>query len=494
MTLLRPLTAHARLYWISTLAGALLLATGGCAAMHADAPAATQIDAQQVRLAEPIKLVRDGWPEAQWWKRYGDAQLDALIDQALKDSPTMAAAHARVAASRAQGNLVEASTGLFVGFEASLNRQELSHGGFLAPFAVNVPSEGLTGPWYTEGTLGLTAHYDVDLWGKDRARVDAAVGAHRARQAEAAQAELVLATRVAEVYYEIQSLYAALDVLKGARDIEADMVTAHTSRSERGLEARTPTEIARIHRLELDRQITATEGKIAVLRETMRALLGAGPDALGPIKPQPLPASAGQMPASLGYDLLARRPDLQAMRWYVEASERQIDAARDAFYPSFDIKAFFGMDAVHLEDVLRRSSRQINLIPGLSLPIFDSGRLNAQLAGARAQGNLTIAQYNQSVLDAVRDVAQLGIQLQSLDQQAQIQQASLDAATFAKDSAEAHFQRGLVDQVTAREAVLPVLRERGKMIELQSQQIEREIALTMALGGGYQAEQVKGDH
>lgn len=472
---------------LTALCAAAILALTGCASMHGDHAALQPVDAQQARLAEPIKLARDGWPEARWWMRYGDSQLDALVDQALKDSPMMAAAQARVAASRAQGNLVEASTGLFVGFEASLDRQEVSANGFLGPYAANVPAAGVTGPWYTEGTFGLNGHYDVDLWGRDRARVDAAIGAHNARQAEAAQAELMLAGRVVEVYYEIQSLHAALAVLKDARDIEVDMVAAHASRSERGLEPRTATEIARIHRLELDRQITATEGKVAVLRETLRALLGAGPDAPLAIAPRPLPERAGQMPATLGYDLLARRPDLQAMHWYVLASEHQIDAAKDAFYPSFDIKAFFGGNAIHLDDVLKRSSRQVNLIPGLSLPLFDSGRLNAQLAGARAQGNLTVAQYNQSVLDAVRDVAQLGIQLQNLDQQAQIQQASLDAASFAHDSAEAHFQRGLADRVAAQEAMLPVLRERGKMIELHSQQLAREVALTLALGGGYQA-------
>ncbi|MDX6778636.1 multidrug resistance transporter, partial [Klebsiella aerogenes] len=81
------------------------------------------------------------------------------------------------------------------------------------------------------------------------------------------------------------------------------------------------------------------------------------------------------IPATLSYDLLARRPDLQAMRWYVQASLSQVEAARALFYPSFDIKVFFGLDAIHIDQLFKSTSRQINFIPGLRLPLFDGGRL-----------------------------------------------------------------------------------------------------------------------
>ncbi|MBV8465269.1 MAG: efflux transporter outer membrane subunit [Burkholderiales bacterium] len=470
------------------LALAAAIALSGCAIPHRDAGAPALMTEQQINVADQAKLSRNSWPEAQWWTHYGDAQLNALEQQALAQSPALAAARARVEASRAQRSQVESSTGLFLGLTASLDRQAVSATGFLGPYAQNAPAAGVTGPWYTEGTVGLEAHYEVDLWGKDRARVDAALGLQNARQAEAAETSLLLSTHVAQVYWDIQSLNAALDLLIQARDIETEMVQAHTARAGRGLETKTAIEVSRVHALELDRQISATRGKIAVLREALRSLVAAGPKDLPEITPAPLPHDIGQMPDTLGYELLARRPDLQAMHWYLEASLRQIDAAHAAFYPSFDIKAFFGQDAIHLDHLMHRDSRQINLIPGLSLPLFDSGRLNAQLAGARAQRNLLVEQYNQSILDAVREIATAGLQLQNLDEQMKIEQAKLDALNFTAGSADAHYQRGLADKVAAREAKLPVLLEQGRMIELQSQQIDREIALTMALGGGYRAE------
>ncbi|MRB55753.1 multidrug resistance transporter, partial [Bacillus thuringiensis] len=90
----------------------------------------------------------------------------------------------------------------------------------------------------------------------------------------------------------------------------------------------------------------AVEGQIKETRESLRALIGAGAKDLPEIKPVALPTVDTGIPATLSYDLLARRPDLQAMRWYVQASLSPVEAARALFYPSFDIKVFFGLDAI----------------------------------------------------------------------------------------------------------------------------------------------------
>jgi multidrug efflux system outer membrane protein len=99
-----------------------------------------------------------------------------------------------------------------------------------------------------------------------------------------------------------------------------------------------------------------------------------------------------------------------------------------------------------------------------------------------------IAQYNQSVLQAMRDVAQSAIELQSLQQQVTLQDAQVRAAQFAADSVQAHYRRGLADKVAALEARLPALQEQGRALQLRSAQLHVEIVLTAALGGGYRAE------
>jgi multidrug efflux system outer membrane protein len=136
-------------------------------------------------------------------------------------------------------------------------------------------------------------------------------------------------------------------------------------------------------------------------------------------------------------------------------------------------------------DLWDHGSRQINLIPGVTLPIFDGGRLNAALANTRSLSNTLVQQYNQAVLDAVRDVAVAGSKLQGLDAEERLQQARIGNFRFNRDSAEAHYQRGLLGRVVALEANLPLLAEQSSLALLQGQRLESEVTLIKALGGGY---------
>jgi multidrug efflux system outer membrane protein len=465
-----------------------LLSCAGCALIREDSPAARQLPPERIRLAQDIKLAREGWPQAQWWRRYGDAQLNMLVERAIKDAPVLAVARARVDASQAQARLADANTGPVVALSALIDRERVSSSGFLAPFATTNPELGTTGPWYTAGTAGLLGSYSFDIWGTNRSRVTASIGIENATRAEAAQTEMLLSTQVLHAYYDIQTLFATTALLEQARDIETVAVAAHQARAERGVEPRTPLEQALAQKAELDRQIEAAHSRMQSLRETVRTLVGASADGLPAITAVVLPEGAGSLPPTLGFELLARRADLQAARWFVQASLDQVEGAKAAFYPSFDIRGFIGYDALHLGDLFRGPSRQINLIAGMSLPIFDSGRLNATLATTRADSNVLIAQYNQAVLQAVRDVAQSAIELQSLQQQVTLQDTQVRAAQFAADSVHEHYRRGLADKVAALEARLPALQEQGRALQLRSAQLHAEIVLTSALGGGYRAE------
>ncbi len=128
----------------------------------------------------------------------------------------------------------------------------------------------------------------------------------------------------------------------------------------------------------------------------------------------------------------------------------RVDAAKAAFYPHFDIKAFWGYNALSVGDLFKSSFQQINLLPGLYLPIFDGGRLNANLQSVRTASNILIKQYNRAVLDAVRDVAISSSQLNDLNQQRALQQLKVTAAQTTTDSARAHYQRGLSQPLRRR--------------------------------------------
>ncbi|WP_166363627.1 efflux transporter outer membrane subunit [Pseudomonas akapageensis] len=466
----------------------LILALGGCALIREEGDLTQPRDPVDIRLADDLHLAREGWPEARWWTRYQDPQLDQLIDMAFAQAPSIAIARSHIDQARAQADTVKSLTGVQVELIALVNREHVSANGFLGPFARNEPALGLTGPWYTEGLVGLGGVYQLDLWGRQRAQVDAALGVRNARQAEAAWIELEVSSGVTLLYFQVQTAQQLLADLQRMSAIAAEVVAAHQALIQRGLESQPQKQLALSNQALIDRQIAALRSQTRQLREAMRALIGVGAEVSLPLAPRSLPEHAYGVPQSLGYELLARRPDLQAMRWLVQSSYSSIDAAKAAFYPSFDIKAFFGADALHMGDLWDHGSRQINLIPGMTLPIFDGGRLNAELADARSLSNSLVQQYNQAVLDAVRDVAVAGSKLQGLEAQATLQQARIGNMRFNRDSAEAHYRRGLLGRVAALEANLPLLAEQSSLALLQGQRLESEVALIKALGGGYHAD------
>ena len=462
-----------------------------CALIQDSGRTVAQIPPEEIRLAQDIHLAADGWPQARWWTNYGDAQLDMLMDYALGHAPDLAVARGRIEQAQARVRLVSADTQPQAVLGAEVDRQRVSGEGFLAPWAQNEPAAGLTGPWYTEATVGLAVGYRVDLWGEDRARVDAAIGAKNARLAEAAEVELEISAAVARLYFDIQTLQQKITLLEQAREIQAEVLASHQARLDTGLESRTPAADADALLIQMDQQLTVLRTQGRELREILRALIGAHADDMPAVEPAALPTATAGVPETLSYQLLARRPDLQALRWYVQASFKQIDAAKAAFYPSFDIKAFIGRNAIHSEDLWGPSAKQYNLIPGLSLPIFDGGRLNANLGRARAESNTLVEQYNQAVLNAVRDVAVGGTRLQGAQQQVRLQEARVRELEVASASAGAHYERGLYSRVKSREARLPVIYQQAELAELRGRQLSASVALVKALGGGYVS--VQGD-
>lgn len=467
---------------------ALACALSACALIRHDEKPFATIAPEQIQVADDIQFGSSDWPKQKWWSAYGDPQLDSLIARALATSPTIVTARTRVAQAKSDIDLVRAGTNLQVTALAAVDRERVSANGFLGAYSTNDPLIGATGPWYTSGIVGLGASLDIDIWGKQRAQVEAAIGVQNARRAELSAIELELSTDVAQLYYGIQTTYQLIDLLEQLHQVASFTVDAHAARVARGLEPMTQTELARAQLLATERQIVEARGRVKQLRESLRALLGAGPDDLAEIEPMPLPVPQAGLPPTLSYELLARRPDLQAMRWYVQSSFDRIDAAKASFYPSFDIKAFFGVNALHLADLFTHASQQINIIPGLYLPIFDGGRLNANLGNARTGSNMLITQYNQAVLNAVRDVAATASRLQDLDDEAKLQAQKIDAVSFAQASAQAHFERGVASRLTAMDARQAVLLERISMLEVEGRRLSQDVAMSKALGGGYRAE------
>jgi len=461
---MRKMDTAARFLRYSPLAFLLTLVTG-CALIQDDPGQVTIVNPQQAELAQVIHLANSGWPAARWWEGYHDAQLNMLVNRALQNSPTMQAARLRIAQSQSTVELAQSAMGVQATAVAAQNRLRVTNKQFTWPYSYSLPVDK-NGPWYTLNTVGVGATLNIDLWGADRARVAAAIGEKNARQAETAGIELDLASSVAQLYFAMQATFQKMTLLHQLEEI-----------------ARLKYSCATL--LAAQQQIITANGTLTQYRETLRALIGADARSMPEIHPVPLPTLQETLPDSLSFELLARRPDLQALRGYVTASLSQVDAAKAAFYPHFDIKAFWGYNALSVGDLFKSSFQQINLLPGLYLPIFDGGRLNANLQSVRTASNILIKQYNQAVLDAVRDVAIGSSELNDLNQQVVLQKLKVTAAMATSRSASAHYQRGLVSYYAAQEARRPVIAQQLLLLDIEAQRLSSDITLIKALGGDY---------
>lgn len=459
----------------------------GCAPKGIYPGLETLFPPQRAEMDASINAIAGQWPRTRWWEDYRDPQLNRLVERALAGSPTMEIASKRVEQARTQVDLANSSTRLQLTALGAINRQRVSRNGFLGPFATDEPAMGMTGPWYTQGIAGAVSTLNLDIWGTQRSVVDAAIGLENARIAERAAVELKVAGNVTRLYFHMQALLKKVDLLTQTRASAAQGQALHQARAERGLESYTPNAHARMASLQVDQRMSLAQSEYAQLREALRALMGAGPHDELSIASVGLPDADFGVPDSLSYELLARRPDLQVSRWYVQSSFNQIDAARAAYYPSFDIKAFIGVDALHLDDLLTHSSRQFNLLPGFTLPIFDGGRLDANLANAETASQIFIQQYNQAVLNAVRDVAVMATRVQTNEGEQALQIERVEQATFIWKSVTAHLDQGLIAAASADEARIPLLAQQMEHLDIRERLLVDQISLVEALGGGYRA-------
>ncbi|MDV0704354.1 multidrug resistance outer membrane protein MdtQ [Enterobacter asburiae] len=464
---------------ILSLSAPFAFILAACAPEHATvSPIKTQTAAASVNTV----LNHQDWPKNEWWKAYNDPQLNGLIAKALSDAPDMQIARKRITLAEAQAKAAMAADGPQIDFSADAERQKMSAEGLMGPFALTDPAAGTTGPWYTNGIFGLTAGWDLDLWGKNRARVEARIGKVNAQKAELEQTRQLLASSVARLYWEWQTQAAAGEVLAQIKHEQDNIIGADRELYQHGITSSVEGVETDIDANKTEEQLAEVNGKMKAVEARLVALTNSSSVTL---TQHALPTVDAALPPTLGYELLARRPDLQEAHWYIEASMSEVEAARAAFYPDVNLMAFLQQDALHLSDLFRASAQQMGVTAGLTLPIFDSGRLNASLDIAQAQNNLSVANYNKAVVEAVNQVARTASEVETLTAKNHHQQQVEKDAARVVALAQARFSAGIVAGSRVSEARIPALREDLAGLLLKGQYVAATLQLTSALGGGY---------
>ena len=455
-------------------ASALLLA--GCASYSGIAPQGKSLDLAALKDSAPTASF-SGWPRQAWWQELSDPVLDRLIAQALDDSPTLQAASARLRRAQAVAGQAESTQWPTVNATTSNNRERFSERGLIpAPYA---------GTTQSVNELQLDGRWELDFFGKNSAALKAAIGELRASEAEHQAARMLLANSVARSYYNLARLLAQRDLAEQRSRQRGELASLTERRVKAGLDTRVELESARGVLSENARDIASVDEQIDLARHALAALIGQGPEAVNEIAPK-LPAVAPlALPANLPAELLGHRADVVAARWRVESSVSSLASTRALFYPNINLRAFTGFSAIGIDQWIDSGSRHSGLGLAISLPLFDADRLRNQYRTSAAAVDSSVASYNGTLLDALRDVADQLSTLKSLDTQLTRQQAALASAARSYDLALQRYQADISDRLSVLTVETNLIAQRRIAVDLAARWIDSRLQLIRALGGGF---------
>ncbi len=422
------------------------------------------------------------WPSDRWWETYNDLQLDTLESEALQGAPNLKAAMARVRVARSTVETTRAALlPQFSGEGGIQTTKQSLNEGYPPQF-----QEFLPAGFHTQTRIAADLDWQLDFFGRNRAALAAATSTAKAAEADEAAARLQLTVAVASAYADLIRLYADRDEAVDALRVRRQTLQLVSQRLQNGLETRGEFSQQAEFVPAAQGDVDALDREILASRHQIAALIGSGPDrGLQIARPKASGLHAFGLPDHLAVDLIGRRPDLVAARLRAAAAAKQIKVARADFYPNVDLTALYGIQSLGINELFRYSSVIGAIGPAIRLPIFSEGRLEGAYRGARAEYDLAAANYDQTLANALREVADAITAERALASQLRDAQAQVVSADDAFNIATLRYKGGLSPYLNVLTAENGALAARRNVADLQAQAISLDVALVQALGGGF---------
>ena len=462
-----------------SLLAALLLGASGCA-VPASHPAVPPVAPARLGLtadAGPTPVIADAW-----WTAFADPQLDRLVADATSGSPTLDAALARVAQAQAVLSGRDAANGPEVTLDGSAQVARLS-----GRYTIPPPYAGTV---RFVGQAQANLAWNLDLFGRQRAAIEGARASTRAAALDLAAARLAIAGSVVQTYVDLARAEAEATIARRTIATRQESARLVDVRVRNRLASRLDATAAQTLLAQARTALVRAEGSRALATNALAALAGRGPDYAAAIRPATMRLDAAMpLPARVPADLLARRPDVAAAQARIDAAAAGRQVARRAFYPNVNLAALAGFQAVGLGNLLSLDAGTVGAGPAIHLPLFDNGRLKADLAGADAALDLATADYNDRVIGAVREaadaIALIGNLAQQRDRTAEIVRGfgETDRLNAIRVASGLDSRLDLVDNdVRLLDAELA-------QVNLTAQAARQRVALVLALGGGFTSQE-----
>ena len=409
---------------------------------------------------------------ANWWSVFGDAELDALEADALKANLDLGAAFARVGQAKALSDAASAGFWPSLSADPSLTRNRTSD------------TSGSASRTQTSYSVPLELSYEVDVWGRVRRLSESASESVKLSASEFAVVMQTVEANVAQDYFNLRGLDTQAAMLAKSLELYQHQVELVGKQVKAGLVPQTDL-------LQAKTQVEATTGQLNEVRRqrvnvehALAVLTGRAPSELS-IPAKPLTTVVPVVPAGLPSELLGRRPDVAVAEHRLIAANADVGQAKADYYPRLTLTGSAGFSTIDASKVVDWQSRVWSAGPSLHLPLFQGGKLDASLEGAKQRYAEALANYRAAVLNAFRETEDvlndLGNRVATAESQARMVASARETARLV----EMQYRSGLAPYYQLMDAQRTLLSAELSAAQLQNLRLNSTVALVKAIGGGW---------
>lgn len=426
------------------------------------------------------------YDNAQWWKVYGDAKLDQLIEEALAHNNDIALATARIDEARARVVVADAERDPTVSanFQPSLTR--ITQRGSAPTF----PGQHFTN---TDYLATINASYELDLWGKLRGATEVARANLLASEAARDTVRNTLTAQVAQSYFALLALDSQIDTSRRTQATREDALKLQRLRMNSGLSSEFEVRQMEADLAAVQAQIPALERSRTEQENALSVLLGRSPREIMEstvARGTPTTPAETVVPTGLPSELLLRRPDLRQAEEQLIAAHGNVGVARTAYYPSITLTGYFGGESKSLADLFIGPARVFQFAAAIAQPLFYGKRIGASVDVAKAQEDQAVAQYRQAIANAFSDVRNALVAQQKAQEIMTAERAHVDALEKSYALAKLRYENGVSSQLDLLDAERNLLQTKLNLAEAERSQRAAVADLFKAMGGGWNADQV----
>ena len=459
-----------------------------CAVVTGKHETLAQVDNARLNLPEVSGRTLAQWPQQGWWTQYNSPTLNALIEQAMRDGPSLKVLATRIDASQNAADAVRKLSYPMGQVKVDWTGQEFFNtriDGATPQSQAALSSRGIpTNP--SDQFIALTnisagISWDLDLWGHNRALYGAALGLSRAQTLEYEAARQGVIANIVGLHAQIMAFTERANIVDKQIATQTMLRQRWLEREQAGLQPTQNSVQVDMTLAQLAQLKQSLMAQKAVARAQLAALIGQTPEQLAEFFPEQTWQTLN-LPQNIPVQILGTRPDIAAAREYIVASTEQVNAVKAEFYPNINIGLSTALQLLNLQDILDFRGQNAAVKPAISLPIFNTIQLNAKLRQQQAQLDNTIAQYNQTVFQAVSDAHQ------QLAQYRQAQAYLTAQARIVKDSqtltdlSAQRYRAGMSPQMESLMYQTATLREQDALVMGYAMRRAQEARLASSLG------------